>query len=707
MSIQRVITLLVFCGMSLTHLDTSHGTTLNGIVADAVPSQASATGSGFIIHPGGYILTAAHVIDEACSIEVTIGETHYPARVIKVDSEHDVALIKVDATGLPTTKLGNASVVTRQDNIWVFGYPFAQDIGLEVSTTSGHITAIQAKGRKRLIVIDAAVNPGNSGGPVVNSKGEVIGIVTSKFVALGQGFTISERLNFAVPISVASVLMAGIPHYNVLSIGTPARELAAKEVDRIVSRAVVLVSVQHIPPPLTVLRKSTRKSEPESPFFSRKPDNLSGPIEKVVEEHAKLTFQDGAWVEEPRQMDSVWIYSRDGKLLEEWHYDFNGHFNGKEIRFYDLNGKVARTQHYYRNTLVAGCYSDILDTSRCPMVSRITRYDVQGRKVEEQYLLSDGTVENSKVLNYDANGNVTEEIGYSSNGSVNWKFLHKYKCKREQVVETIHRVAANGLTTEYGSVIHRFEEDRKVAEENRTLLHYTKIYRYDASGNLIASDDTRYHENEVPSLTEMYDAVGHKVGFIVYDEGGFAKEKGVFKVGADGHRLEEVIYGNDSSVQNRTVYRYDKKGNLSSVIGSDTDGKSHQVMTLTYDAHGNDTEMISFAKDGSVESRASIGYEYDSHGNWIKAIAVWDSAKSGESRSVSYRTISYHKPRLKDSIRFAAECVPDAGKEPRQPTFSLGELDRRMQADPEFQQMTHDEKVAFAICVYTIAGYGR
>lgn len=85
--------------------------------------------------------------------------------MVKLDEEHDLALLKMQASPLPIVRLGNASIVSRQDPVWVFGFPFAEDLGQALTATSGYITAIFSKGNRRVMQLDAAVNPGNSGGP--------------------------------------------------------------------------------------------------------------------------------------------------------------------------------------------------------------------------------------------------------------------------------------------------------------------------------------------------------------------------------------------------------------------------------------------------------------------------------------------------------------------------------------------------------------
>ena len=143
--------------------------------------KSRALGSGFIVDPKGYILTNNHVVERADSIKVKLyNGDEYPAKVVGKDGNTDLALIKVEAKGdLPTAKLGNSEAVSVGDWVLAIGSPF----GLEQTVTAG---IISATGRatvggqfQRFLQTDAAINQGNSGGPLVNMAGEVVGVNTA------------------------------------------------------------------------------------------------------------------------------------------------------------------------------------------------------------------------------------------------------------------------------------------------------------------------------------------------------------------------------------------------------------------------------------------------------------------------------------------------------------------------------------------------
>src|SRR5438132_88159 len=166
-------------------------------------------GSGVIVHPDGYILTAHHVVSNARRIVVvTPGEFRAPAIIVSTDPEHDLTLLKIETIGFSEAPIGYAGAVRLDEEVIVVGYQF----GLrEVSVSHGRISAVRTKGVNRVFQVDAAVNPGNSGGPVFNSRGELIGIVTTKF-SHPSGIP-PEGMGFVVPISYATPLLANVPDF--------------------------------------------------------------------------------------------------------------------------------------------------------------------------------------------------------------------------------------------------------------------------------------------------------------------------------------------------------------------------------------------------------------------------------------------------------------------------------------------------------------
>lgn len=162
--------------------------------------DARSLGSGFIISTDGYLMTNAHVVDDADEITVRLSDKReFKARVIGADKRTDVALLKIEASGLPTVRFGDANRLKVGEWVVAIGSPF----GFESSVTAG---IVSAKGRALpqenfvpFIQTDVAINPGNSGGPLFNLRGEVVGI-NSQIYSRNGGFM---GLSFAIPIDVA------------------------------------------------------------------------------------------------------------------------------------------------------------------------------------------------------------------------------------------------------------------------------------------------------------------------------------------------------------------------------------------------------------------------------------------------------------------------------------------------------------------------
>ncbi len=162
--------------------------------------ESQSLGSGFIISADGYILTNAHVVDRADKITVRLTDKReFKARIVGADKRTDVALLKIEAAGLPVVVLGNPEQLKVGEWVLAIGSPF----GFDSSVTAG---IVSAKGRSLpqenfvpFIQTDVAINPGNSGGPLFNMKGEVVGI-NSQIYSRSGGYM---GLSFAIPIDVA------------------------------------------------------------------------------------------------------------------------------------------------------------------------------------------------------------------------------------------------------------------------------------------------------------------------------------------------------------------------------------------------------------------------------------------------------------------------------------------------------------------------
>ncbi len=161
--------------------------------------QPRGVGSGFILSTDGLVMTNAHVVEGADEVLVTLTDKReFKAKIIGSDKRTDVALIKIEATGLPAVKIGDVNRLKVGEWVMAIGSPF----GLENTVTAGIVSAKQRDTGDYLPLIqtDVAINPGNSGGPLINMRGEVVGI-NSQIYSRSGGF---QGISFAIPIDEAT-----------------------------------------------------------------------------------------------------------------------------------------------------------------------------------------------------------------------------------------------------------------------------------------------------------------------------------------------------------------------------------------------------------------------------------------------------------------------------------------------------------------------
>jgi putative serine protease PepD len=182
------------------------------IVADTPEGQA--TGSGFVVSKDGLIVTNDHVVDGASQVQVKIGTSNQAqdATVVGADPSRDLALLKVDASNLPTLSLGDSSSVGVGDPTYAIGNPF----GLDHTLTTGIVSALQRNLQapdgatiSGAIQTDAALNPGNSGGPLLDSSGKVIGVNSQIQTGSSNGAEAGNvGIGFAIPSSTVKSFIA-------------------------------------------------------------------------------------------------------------------------------------------------------------------------------------------------------------------------------------------------------------------------------------------------------------------------------------------------------------------------------------------------------------------------------------------------------------------------------------------------------------------
>ena len=172
---------------------------------ERMPGPGLGLGSGFIVSQDGYVLTNAHVVagDGEVTVRLADAKREFKARVIGADERTDIALLKIEATGLPTVKLGKSEKLQPGEWVAAIGSPF----GFENTITAGIVSAtgrsLPAETYVPFIQTDVAVNPGNSGGPLMNLAGEVVGVNSMIYSQTGGYMGVS----FAIPIEVALDVM--------------------------------------------------------------------------------------------------------------------------------------------------------------------------------------------------------------------------------------------------------------------------------------------------------------------------------------------------------------------------------------------------------------------------------------------------------------------------------------------------------------------
>lgn len=180
------------------------------------PRSRSGAGSGVIISVDGYIMTNNHVVEGADELEVTLNDNRkFQAKIVGADPQTDIALIKIEATDLPTMPFGDSDALKVGEWVLAVGNPF----NLTSTVTAGIVSAKSRGGISRsggisgniesFIQTDAAVNPGNSGGALVNTKGELVGINTAIYSETGN----FAGYSFAVPISIAGKVAADLKQF--------------------------------------------------------------------------------------------------------------------------------------------------------------------------------------------------------------------------------------------------------------------------------------------------------------------------------------------------------------------------------------------------------------------------------------------------------------------------------------------------------------
>ena len=179
-------------------------------------SEGTATGSGFILTEDGYVITNHHVVEGATAVSViTHDGTEYPASIVGTYKDNDVAVLKVEATGLPAVTMGSSSELIIGDMVVAIGNPLGE---LTATQTVGYVSGkdrdVTTDGTIiNMIQTDAAINSGNSGGPLFNMYGQVVGITTAKYSGTSNSGATIEGIGFAIPIDDVMGIISDLIDY--------------------------------------------------------------------------------------------------------------------------------------------------------------------------------------------------------------------------------------------------------------------------------------------------------------------------------------------------------------------------------------------------------------------------------------------------------------------------------------------------------------
>ena len=212
---------------------------------EAAATAIKSNGTGFFITADGYLLTAYHVVKEAAALQVWKGGRLIPARLVRVDAVNDIALLKLD--GLTVTAL---SVISSRDvrtglDVFTLGFPNIQLQGTEVKYTDGNISSLTGVGDDpRLFQISVPVQPGNSGGPLLDEQGQVIGVVIAKLdeISTAQATgSLPQNVNYALKSSLVLSFVESMPELSGRLVQTKNKGLSRIQVVKQSGNAVVMV----------------------------------------------------------------------------------------------------------------------------------------------------------------------------------------------------------------------------------------------------------------------------------------------------------------------------------------------------------------------------------------------------------------------------------------------------------------------------------
>jgi TPR repeat protein len=208
-------------------------------------AKIKSSGTGFFITADGYLLTAYHVVKEAASVQVWTGKELSPAKVVRADSANDIALLKIDGVQVNALAVQSSRDVKVGQDVFTLGFPNIQFQGTEAKYTQGNISSLSGMGDDpRLFQISVQVQPGNSGGPLLDTDGQVVGLVVFKLdeiVTAQETGSLPQNVNYALKSSFVLSFLESLPELNSKLLQEKKTGLSRTQVVEKSSKAVVMV----------------------------------------------------------------------------------------------------------------------------------------------------------------------------------------------------------------------------------------------------------------------------------------------------------------------------------------------------------------------------------------------------------------------------------------------------------------------------------
>lgn len=269
-------------------------------------STGTSTGSGFFISEDGYLLTNCHVVEDASAVSiVTNAGQQYAATIVGSDSTSDVALLKVEGSSFPAVTLGSSDALAVGDQVAAIGNPLGElTATMTVGYVSGKERSVTTDGTTiNMIQIDAAINSGNSGGPLFNMQGEVVGITSAKYSGESSSGASIEGIGFAIPIDDAMDVVEDLQSYGYVK--SAYMGVSVKDMDSSVAEAYNL--------PLGVKVVSVEADGPAEKAGIRADDIITGLGDTVIENYNALGRELRKY--EPGDTTTVTVF-RSGQTIE-------------------------------------------------------------------------------------------------------------------------------------------------------------------------------------------------------------------------------------------------------------------------------------------------------------------------------------------------------------------------------------------------------